>query len=79
MGLGSIKTHYKLFSVFQVETVMKADTKLTDVMWCQIFNEKSTAPSSAAAGQGLWTAHQSAGELLIFLPVCIFYQKKYIN
>ena len=24
----------------------KADTKLTVVMWCQIFDRKSTAPSS---------------------------------
>ena len=25
---------------------MKADTKITVVMWCQIFNRKSVAPSS---------------------------------
>ena len=30
---------------FLINTKMKADTKLT-VMWCQIFDRKSTAPSS---------------------------------
>ena len=31
---------------FLVKTIMRADTKLTVVLWCQIIDRKSFAPSS---------------------------------
>ena len=46
LSLGTIQTRLEAFLGFLVKTRMKAYTKLTDVMCCQIVARKSVAPSS---------------------------------
>ena len=45
-SLGPIQTRLEAFLGFLVKTKMKAYTKLTDLMCCQIVARKSVAPSS---------------------------------
>ena len=60
----------------------EADTQLTVVMFCQIFTRDlqghpAVICNGGHAAQGLWIEHQSAGELLVFQSVFVFfYQKK---
>ena len=46
IGLGPILTNLQAFLGFPVETIMKADTKLTVVMCCHLFDQRYAAPSS---------------------------------
>ena len=55
---------------------MKADTKLTVVMCFWILTRGLHSHLAAISGggcaaQGLWTEHQSAGELLVLQPVYV--------
>ena len=43
--LGPLLTYLQTYAGFLFKTKIKAHTKLTVVMWCQIFDRKSRAPS----------------------------------
>ena len=51
-----------------METILKADTKLTVVMCCKISDERYTAPSSSNIQQPLrlWTEHQPAVDVFFY-------------
>ena len=46
-GTVSLQTHLLAFLGFPVETIIKVDTKLTDVMCCHLFDKRCAAPSSS--------------------------------
>ena len=50
--ISPLLTCLEAFSGFLGKTKMKADTKLTVVMCCQIFDRRSLAPSSIAVNLG---------------------------
>ena len=50
--LRPIQTNLEASDGLPVKTKMKADTKLTVVMCCHIFDRRSTAPSSGDFRQG---------------------------
>ena len=56
--LGPIKTCLEAFLGFLDKTKIKAYTKLTVVMCCQIFDRKSVAPSSGDFRRGVPTTYK---------------------